>query len=420
MSKGWSDSKKYFAGGVNSPVRAFKAVGQDPVLMEKGRGANLWSSDGKKYTDFCMSWGAMLMGHAEPKTVKAIQEQAAKGTSFGTATQHENRLAAEIKKAFPRMEKMRFTSSGTEAVMSAIRLARGVTGREKILKFEGCYHGHADSLLVKAGSGLATFGTPDSAGVPADLARMTATLPYNDSAAVKTFFRNEKNIACVIVEPIAGNMGVVPAQKEFLETLRAETKKAGALLIFDEVISGFRVTYGGAQHLYGIAPDLTILGKIIGGGLPVGAFGGSSAIMENLSPNGKVYQAGTLSGNPLSMVAGHSVLSRLSPAFYKKLNQTSEDFLKEVQLLFRKHGQRALIQGMGSMFTLFLGQDKVANFSDAKNCDTKKFACFFHEMLKNGTYIPPSLFEAYFVSSAHTPADLRGTLKSLDKSLKAL
>lgn len=420
MNKAWAAAKKNFAGGVNSPVRAFKAVGGDPVLMEKGAGSRLMAVGGKKYIDFCMSWGAMLLGHAEPKTVKAIQVQAAKGTSFGTATEYETRLAVEIKKAFPDIEKLRFTSSGTEAVMSAIRLARGATKRDRILKFEGCYHGHADSLLVKAGSGLATFGSPDSAGVPQNLARLTATLPYNNAEAVREFFKKEKDIACVIVEPVAGNMGVVPAKPGFLEALRRESKKAGALLIFDEVISGFRVTYGGAQHLYGIKPDLTILGKIIGGGLPVGAFGGSSTLMENLSPSGKVYQAGTLSGNPLSMVAGHSVLSRLSPAFYKKLNEKSGYFLAEVRTIFRKHRQIAAVQALGSMFTLFLGQESVSDFSEAKRCDTQKFAGFFHAMLKNGVYIPPSLFEAYFISEAHTSGDLGHALKSLDKALKAL
>ena len=420
MSAGWKQAQENFAGGVNSPVRAFRSVGGDPVLMKKGQGAYLWSTDNQKFIDFCMSWGAMLLGHAELKTVQAIQTQAANGTSFGTSTPFETNLAVLIKKAFPDIEKLRFTSSGTEAAMSAIRLARGVTGRDRILKFEGCYHGHADSLLVKAGSGLATFGTPDSAGVPADLARMTATLPYNDSEAVRHFFKNETKIACVIVEPIAGNMGVVPAKPEFLKALRDECSKAGALLIFDEVISGFRVGYGGAGHLYQIQPDLTILGKIIGGGLPVGAFGGSSKLMEHLSPLGKVYQAGTLSGNPLSMVAGASTLSRLSKIFYKQLNHKTDTFLAQARLIFKKYGQPALIQSQGSMFTIFVGSEKVENFSDAKKCDTKKFARFFHLMLKNGLYSPPSLFEAYFISQAHTERDLEQALKKLDKAVKAL
>lgn len=420
MSKGWKQACQNFAGGVNSPVRAFKSVGGEPVLMAQGKGAALWDSEGKSYIDFCMSWGAMLLGHADPKTVKAVQDQAAKGTSFGTATEYETRLALQIKKAFPSIERLRFTSSGTEAVMSAIRLARGWTGRDTILKFEGCYHGHADSLLVKAGSGLATFGTPDSAGVPKALAAMTATLPYNDVPALRHFFKKRKDIACVIVEPVAGNMGVVPGKQEFLDALRVETKKSGALLIFDEVISGFRVGYGGAQHLYGIKPDLTILGKIIGGGLPVGAFGGNASLMEKLSPTGDVYQAGTLSGNPLSMVAGFSVLSRLNPSFYHSLNQKTGLFLEEVRSIFKKHGQKALVQSQGSMFTLFLGGEKIENFSQAKRCDAKTFARFFHLLVKHGIYIPPSLFESYFLSSAHRESDLALFLKSLDKTLKAL
>ncbi len=420
MNKEWLKAKKYFAGGVNSPVRAFKAVGGDPVLMKKGSGAYLWDTENKKYLDFCLSWGAMLLGHAEPKTIEAIKRQAALGTSFGTATPYETELAAEIQKAFPGMQKMRFTSSGTEAVMSAIRLARGATGRDRILKFEGCYHGHADSLLVKAGSGLATFGSPDSAGVPAELARMTATLPYNDSDSVRSFFRKEKDIAAVIIEPVAGNMGVVPAEPEFLQTLREESQKTGTLLIFDEVISGFRVNYGGAQHIYGIKPDLTVLGKIIGGGLPVGAFGGASDLMENLSPAGKVYQAGTLSGNPLSMAAGKSVLSRLSPDFYKKLNARASAFTREIRAIFKKHAKTAAVQGMGSMFTLFPGRESVSDFSEARRCDTAAFGRFFHAMLKEGVYLPPSLFESYFISSAHTDADLARALKSLDKAAKVL
>lgn len=417
-SKAWLEAKKNFAGGVNSPVRAFRAVGGDPIFMQKGSGSILTDSDGNKYFDFCMSWGAMLMGHAEAQTVNAIQKQASRGTSFGTATEYETRLAVEIKKAFPKIELLRFTSSGTEAVMSAIRLARGFTGRERILKFEGCYHGHADSLLVKAGSGLATFGTPDSAGVPSTLAGLTATLPYNDAAAVKEFFKKEKEIACVIVEPVAGNMGVVPATAEFLKTLREESSRSGALLIFDEVISGFRVTYGGAQHLYKIDPDLTVLGKIIGGGLPVGAFGGRKEIMNRLSPGGDVYQAGTLSGNPLSMVAGHSVLSRLSPDFYVKLNKTSESFLGELRSLFSKQCPDTLIQSSGSMFTIFFGAKKLTTFSEVAKCDTRLFARFFSALVKNGIYWPPSLFETSFISSAHSKKDLERVLEKIKKTLK--
>jgi glutamate-1-semialdehyde 2,1-aminomutase len=409
MRRAWSEAKKRLAGGVDSPVRAFKAVGGTPVFMAKGRGAELADIEGKRYIDYCLSWGALLFGHADTKTVAAIRSQAERGTSFGTATRMETELAAEIQKAFPGMERMRFTSSGTEAVMSAIRLARGATGRERLLKFEGCYHGHADSLLVKAGSGLATFGSPDSAGIPKALAKLTAVLPYNDEAKLEAFFKRNRDLACVIVEPIAANMGVVPAKKSFLALLRALTKRTGTLLIFDEVISGFRVTYGGAQHLYGVAPDLTVLGKIIGGGLPIGAFGGPASLMNHLSPDGRVYQAGTLSGNPLSMAAGKSVLSRLDRAFYKRLNRSTADFaLKAGRLLA---GRRHLsVHQAGSMFTFFYTPKPPVNFSDVKRSDTGAFKRVFRALLARGIYTPPSAFEASFLSSAHRPGVLEKTL----------
>ena len=316
MNRLWKEAQKNLAGGVNSPVRAFNSVGGDPIFIEQGLGPFLYDAEGRKFIDYCLSWGAILLGHAEEETVEAIQKQAAKGTSFGTVTQNETRLAIEIKKAFPKLERLRFTSSGTEAVMSAIRLARGLTRRDRIVKFEGCYHGHSDSLLVQAGSGAATFGSPSSRGIPKDLAHLTTVLPYNDLDAVERCLKNAKDIACVIVEPIAGNMGVIPGQPKFLNALRKITRQNGSLLIFDEVISGFRVAYGGAQHLVGIHPDITVLGKVIGGGLPIGAFGASANFMSALSPNGRVYQAGTLSGNPLSVVSGISVLSRLSSPGY--------------------------------------------------------------------------------------------------------
>jgi glutamate-1-semialdehyde 2,1-aminomutase len=413
----WKEAKSHFAGGVNSPVRAFNAVGGDPIFMSQALGPFIFDSENKKYIDYCLSWGAILLGHANEKTVQAIRHQAMKGTSFGTATVYENQLAGLIKKAFPKIERLRFTSSGTEAVMSAIRLARGVTARDRIVKFEGCYHGHADSLLVKAGSGLATFASPNSAGVPDDIASLTSVLPYNDAPAVKHFFKGNKDVACVIVEPIAGNMGVIPGTKEFLETLRRETKKAGTLLIFDEVISGFRVTYGGAQHIYGIEPDITILGKIIGGGLPVGAFGASEKIMNHLSPNGKVYQAGTLSGNPLSMAAGISVLSQLSPEFYKNLNQKTAVFLKDLISVIKKKKRPVTLQAAGSMFTPFFTNKKPVNFSDAAQSDTKAFAKFFHGMLKRGVYLPPSAYEAYFISESHSQAEFKRTLEAIREAL---
>ena len=409
MKSAWREAQKRLAGGVDSPVRAFKAVGGDPVFMAQGKGAVLQDIEGKRYIDYCLSWGALLFGHADAKTVAAVKKQAEKGTSFGTATEMETALAAEIQKAFPGMERLRFTSSGTEAAMSAIRLARGVTGRKRILKFEGCYHGHADSLLVKAGSGLATFGTPDSAGVPPELAALTSVLPYNDVPALQKFFKRNRDLACVIAEPIAANMGVVPATIEFLKTLRALTKKTGTLLILDEVITGFRVGYGGAQHLYGIKPDLTVLGKIIGGGLPIGAFGGGAALMRSLSPEGNVYQAGTLSGNPLSMAAGKSVLSRLTRALYADLNERTRDFVSELGPILGKK-QRVSIHQIGSMFTVFYAAKPPENYADVRRSDTRAFKRVFRGLLERGVYAPPSAFEASFLSSAHGDEVLEKTL----------
>lgn len=415
MSRAWKEAQKHIAGGVNSPVRAFKAVGGEPVFMERGRGPYLFDHHKKRYVDYCLSWGAILLGHAEEATTRAIREQARKGTGFGTVTEYETALAREIKKAFPSIEQLRFTSSGTEAVMSALRLARGVTRRKRVVKFEGCYHGHTDSLLVKAGSGLATFGSPDSAGIPEELAALTTVLEYNNLEQLESFFKNAKDTACVIVEPIAGNMGVVPAREEFLKSLRKKTKQAGALLIFDEVISGFRVGYGGAQELYGITPDLTLLGKVIGGGLPVGAFGGKKEIMSALSPTGKVYQAGTLSGNPISMVAGRAVLSRLSREFYRTLNQKTGAFLRQAQEILRMKKKSAVIQSAGSMFSLFFCGQKPVNFSTVLKSDTKEFKKFFHKMLKYGIYTPPSAYETSFVSGAHTEHEFEKTLKAFEK-----
>ncbi len=411
----WKEAQENLASGVNSPVRAFKAVGGEPVFMERGRGPFLYDHRGRRYIDYCLSWGALLFGHAFSGTVKALQAQCAKGTSFGTVTEMETALAKEIKKAFPGMERLRFTSSGTEAVMSALRLARGITGHTRVLKFEGCYHGHADSLLVKAGSGLATFSTPDSAGVPAELAGLTSVLPYNDVTQARKFFVRAKGLACVIVEPIAANMGVVPASSEFLKALRKGSTDCGALLIFDEVISGFRIGYGGGQHLYGIKPDLTILGKIIGGGLPVGAFGGKKAWMDHLSPNGPVYQAGTLSGNPLSMAAGLSVLSRLSKGFYEKMQRRSENFYERLRGIFKKRGKECVLQSTGSMFTVFFTSKKVQNFRDVQRCDRQAFRRYFHRALSRGIYIPPSPFEASFLSSAHSERELKKTLEALGR-----
>ena len=407
----WREAQKYLASGVDSPVRAFKAVGGDPIFMRQGKGAYVTDETGKRYIDYCLSWGALLMGHAYPKTVQAVQAQAAKGTSYGTVTTLETDLAREIQKAFSSMERIRFTSSGTEATMSAIRLARGATGKNRVLKFEGCYHGHSDSLLVKAGSGLATFGAPDSAGVPKELASLTSVLPFNDSEAAKKFFKQCKDLACVIVEPVAANMGVVPANQEFLETLKKGATRCGALLIFDEVISGFRLSRGGAQHFYGILPDLTTLGKIIGGGLPVGAFGGRKRWMDSLSPHGPVYQAGTLSGNPLSMAAGLSVLRDLSKTIYSTLDRRTDALVKELEATLSRRGHTAMVQSLGSMFTIFFGIHKAENFRDVERQDRAKFRRFFHFMAKNGIYIPPSGFEALFLSAAHSECELKKTLE---------
>jgi len=413
-------AEQLFPGGVNSPVRAFRAVEGDPFFVKEARGSRLITEEGVSLIDYVQSWGALILGHAHPAVVEAIQIQASKGTSYGTSHKLEVELAERIQQFFPSIEKMRFSNSGTEAVMSAIRLARGATGRDKILKFEGNYHGHADSLLVKAGSGAATFGVPDSAGIPADLAQHTLTLPYNDLPALEELFvQSGKEIACVIIEPVAGNMGVVPAEKNFLKKLRVLTQEHGALLFFDEVMSGFRVSRGGAQELYGIVPDLTALGKVIGGGLPVSAFGGKADVMDQLAPLGPVYQAGTLAGNPLAMAAGIATLDQIDqPGFYEALEKKSHrlesglsNVLKELNINFQ-------VQRVGAMFTLFFSEMPVQSFADAKNSNLKQFARFFQSMLQEGVFLPPSQFEAWFVSSAHTVEDIDVTLNAVKKSLQ--
>ncbi len=413
----WKDAQAVLAGGVNSPVRAFGSVGGDPVFFAKGKGAHVTDVDGKTYVDFCTSWGALLMGHAYKPTIKVVQAQVQLGTSFGAPTRLETALASVIQRSFPAMERMRFTSSGTEAVMSAIRLARGFTGRERILKFEGCYHGHADSLLVKAGSGLATFGSPDSLGIPRSLASLSGVLPFNDEKQLEQYFKKNKNLACAIVEPVAANMGVVPPKVGFLIALRYWTKKTGALLIFDEVITGYRLHHGGAQHFYDVRPDITVLGKIIGGGLPVGCFGASEKIMRALSPEGKVYQAGTLSGNPLSMAAGLSVLTHLDGALYTDLQERTDYFVHQMKRLLTKKNIKATIQKSGSMFTVFLGVDKAENYLQVCLSDKKAYAGFFHRLLQAGIYFPPSAFEACFISQAHTLPVLKQAIKAIDHAL---
>ena len=410
----FEQAQRLIPSGVNSPVRAFKAVGGLPLFISKAKGSKIWDADGNAYLDYVLSWGPMILGHAHPQVIRAIKSAAEKGTSYGAPTELETRLAGLIQKAFPSMELIRMVSSGTEATMSAIRLARGFTGRDKILKFDGCYHGHADSLLVKAGSGLATFGVPDSPGVPADLAKHTLTAPYNDLSAVRNIFdQHGREIACLIVEPVAGNMGVVPPKEGFLQGLREITQQYDSLLIFDEVITGFRVAFGGAQERYGVIPDLTCLGKIIGGGLPVGAYGGRKEIMERIAPLGPVYQAGTLSGNPLAMTAGIETLKLLSrPGVYKQLERRSEDLSEGLADAAKKAGVPVFGARVASLMTLFFTSQIVTDYAAAKTSDTKSYAKFFTNMLEEGVYLAPSQFEAAFLSTAHTAADIEKTVKA--------
>ncbi|MBE9531236.1 MAG: glutamate-1-semialdehyde 2,1-aminomutase [Proteobacteria bacterium] len=415
---------KVIPGGVNSPVRAFNAVGGNPLFIKSAKGARVTDADNNTYIDYVGSWGPMILGHTNAKVSAAIKKVVASGTSFGAPTEQEIVLAKLTIKAFPSMEMVRFVSSGTEATMSAIRLARGYTGRDKIIKFEGCYHGHADSLLVKAGSGAATLGVPDSPGVPGPLAKLTYNAVFNDLKSVEKIFKSSpKGIACLIVEGTPGNMGVVPPDPGFFDGLRRLTKKYGALLIMDEVMSGFRACYGGAQKVYKIDPDLTCLGKVIGGGLPVGAFGGKRKIMNKLAPIGPVYQAGTLSGNPLAMAAGIETLKLLKEkGTYAKLNKTAKSLEDGLKAIICELGLPFQVQRAGSMLTVFFTKkdEPVRNFNDAAACDLKKFSKYFSSMLKEGIYLPPSQFEALFVGLSHTSADISRTLKAAKKSLKAL
>ena len=409
-------------GGVNSPVRAFKAIGIPPIFIDRAKGSKIWDVDRNEYIDYVGSWGPMILGHAHPKVVAALKRTAPKGMSFGASTPLEIELAIKVKKAFPSMELMRMVSSGTEAVMSAIRVARGYTGRNKILKFEGCYHGHGDSLLVKAGSGATTFGIPDSLGVPEDLAKHTLTAPYNDLESVKALVNQyPEQIACIIVEPIAGNMGVVLPEKGFLEGLRKICDERGILLLFDEVITGFRVAYGGAQELYGIKADMTCLGKIIGGGLPVGAYGGKEKIMERVAPLGGVYQAGTLSGNPLAMAAGIATLEILkSKRIYQDLEKKTYYLADRISEMAEERGVPISINRTRGMFTLFFTEGPVRDYSTAKMSDTKRFAKFFVEIMNEGIYLPPSQFEAWFLSLTHTQKDLDKTIEACDSAFRKI
>ena len=414
-------AKKVIPGGVNSPVRAFGAVGATPLFISSARGAKIYDSEGREYIDYVLSWGPAILGHSHPAVVEAIVEAAKRGTTYGAPTEMEIEMAELIVDAFPSIEMVRVVSSGTEAVMSAIRLARGYTGREKIIKFEGCYHGHSDSLLVKAGSGVATIGIPGSPGVPKQLAELTITVPFNDLEAVKSVAEKESDkIACIIAEPVAGNMGVVLPKEGFLEGLREITQRHGILLIFDEVITGFRLTYGGFQNLAGIEPDLTCLGKIIGGGLPVGAFGGKREIMEKLAPTGPVYQAGTLSGNPVAMAAGIATLKilREGKGGYERLEQMTASLCKKMQELFNKKNLPVKTNRIGSMFTIFFTADEVYDYQSAARSDTRLFASYFRGMLSQGINLAPSQFEADFLSFAHTDEDLEKTIAACGETIK--
>ncbi len=421
-AKLFAEAQQLIPGGVNSPVRAFRSVGGQPRFIKCAKGARLFDVDGNTYIDYILSWGPMILGHAAPSIVRTIKKAAANGTSYGAPTELEVILARMIRDAFPSMEKVRLVSSGTEAVMSAIRVARGFTKRDNILKFEGCYHGHSDYLLSKAGSGLATLGIPDSLGVPVDFAKHTMTVPYNDIRAVRQIVKEHRDtLACIILEPIAGNMGVVPPAPGFLQALRQLTTENDILLIFDEVISGFRVTYGGAQTLYGMTPDLTILGKIIGGGLPVGAYGGRKEIMDLIAPSGPVYQAGTLSGNPLAVSAGIETLKQLKArGVYKKLEEKSAALAQGIGAAAKKAGVPLTQTRVGSMLGAFFVPGPVVDWNTAKLSDTKRYGQFFHKMLEQGIYLAPSQFEAAFLSTAHSTRDIEHTINAAYAAFKSL
>jgi glutamate-1-semialdehyde 2,1-aminomutase len=425
----WKKSHKLFEracelipGGVNSPVRAFKAVGGNPIFIDRAKGSRIYDIDGNVYIDYVLSWGPLILGHSHPHVVGALRKALGKGTSYGAPTRLEIELAELVLKAYPSIDRVRMVNSGTEATMSAIRLARGFTGRDKIVKFEGCYHGHADCLLVKAGSGAATFGVPDSPGVPRSHAKNTITIPFNDVKALRTVIQNNwKSIACVIIEPVVGNMGCILPRPGFLESLRKLTEDHGIILIFDEVMTGFRVSYGGAQAHYGIAPDMTCLGKVIGGGLPVGAYGGKKEIMSMVSPEGPVYQAGTLSGNPIAMTAGIETLKIISKKdIYRKLENIALLLEKGLAEAARAAGMKTKFYRAGSMFCTYFTEADVFDYKTAKAADTVKFSKFFSGMLNRGINVAPSQFEAGFISLAHTNRDVEKTVKAAYESFKEI
>ena len=415
-------ARQVIPGGVNSPVRACRSVGCDPIFIQRAQGSSVFDVDGNEYLDFVCSWGPMILGHAHPAVIRAIHAAAIDGTSFGAPTPSEVELASMVVEALPSIEKVRFVNSGTEATMSAIRLARGYTGRKMVVKFDGCYHGHADSFLVKAGSGLLTLGIPGSPGVPEEIVRNTLSLPYNNLEALeKTLREKAAEIACVIIEPVAGNMGCVPPTPGFLEGVRRVTKELGILLVFDEVITGFRLAYGGAQEYYGILPDLTCLGKIVGGGLPVGAYGGKAEIMDCVAPDGPVYQAGTLSGNPLAMAAGIATLKELQkPGVYDALNSKAAAFVERLNEIGRGLGIATQINRVGSLLTVFFTEFPVSDFESAMLADTKRYARHYRQMLDGGIYLAPSQFEVAFLSTVHSEEDLDKALKMTEWSFKKL
>ncbi len=418
----FEEAQKYLVGGVNSPVRAFKSVGMEPLFIKKGKGSRVWDVDDNEYIDYVLSWGPLILGHANDQIINAIKEVSNYGTSFGAPTELEIEMAKAVIDAVPSIEMVRFVNSGTEATMSAIRLARGYTGRKKIVKFDGCYHGHGDSLLVSAGSGVATLGIPGTPGIPEELAQLTIVLPYNNIEAVEEAFKKHgDDIACVIIEPVAGNMGVVAPSKEYHQRLREITKESGALLIWDEVMTGFRLALGGAQELYGIEPDLTTLGKVIGGGLPVGAYGGKREIMEHVAPVGPVYQAGTLSGNPLAMAGGLRQLQLLKEKNpYPQLDEKGKKLEEGFKFLIEKYGIKATVNRVGSMITVFFTDKQVVDFETAKSSDLETFSKFFRLMLEKGIYLAPSQFEASFLSTAHSDSDIDETLNKAEEAFKEL
>ena len=419
----YKKAKESIPGGVNSPVRAFQSVDKEyPIFIKSGNGSKLYDEDGNEYVDMIGSWGPMILGHNYPQVLEVVKRELENGTSFGLPTKKEVELAELVKSCFPSIEKLRLTTSGTEAAMASVRLARAFTGKNKIIKFEGCYHGHSDSLLVKAGSGLLTFEHQDSNGITEGVVKDTITLPFGDFEKLKKTLENNKDIACVIIEPIPANMGLIETEKEYLEKVREITQKENIVLIFDEVISGFRVSLGGAQKIFGITPDLTILGKIIGGGYPVGGFGGKREIMDLISPVGNVYHAGTLSGNPISVAAGIETISILkeNPEIYENINKKTENLVNKINELIKKYDISATVNYFGSLFTIFFAKEKVKTLEDAMNTNSEFYSIYFNTMLENGVIVPPSKYEAHFVSYIHNDEDMEKMLAGVEKTFEKI